>query len=319
MYIPPPRCVLPATDKSEERSEQYGDDKHKKLSQHGYKSEKPSGQRGDKKHQRLSQHCDKSEKRSEQHGGDKHEKLSQHGDESERPSEQHIDDNGSDMASIPARPEPRVPTSKVLRLLLGLLKRSPAGVIKDVGVQLMLLAAGIEVAKACPPSSTSVGISRRSNSRAELEQPSTVDKPRRSNDRAQHLKKRKQRDKRGTLNSQAEATAVLTLARQAAERRAKSLAKPGGNNTQSETAAAVKRKKNMKRFCKLRTTVKVEDGLQDWAAKRGQNISAFAKLLGLFGEIKPEDAKLVLDRVVRIPAGDAAKVRIASSTSSLKL
>ena len=241
--------------------------------------------------------------------------LSQHGDnKSERLSEQGGGDNdGDDMVRIPPRPQPRVPTAKVLRLLLGVLKRNPAGVIKDVGVQLMLLASGIEVAKSCPPPSSSVGIPRRSNGGADIKQHSSnVDKLRLSNGRSTHLEKRKQRDKCGELERQSEATAILTLARRAAERRAESLAKKigGGNNMQGEetTAAAAERKKTMKRFCKLRTTAKVEDALQDWAAKRGRNVSGFVKLLGLFGEIKPGDAKLVLDRVVRIPAGEAAKV-----------
>ena len=81
-----------------------------------------------------------------------------------------------------------------------------------------------------------------------------------------------------------------------------------GDGTQNGASEATPRTKKKKKCCKLRKSVKVEDGLQDWAAKRGHNISEFVRLLGLFRGIDPADAKLVLDRVGRIPVGDAAKV-----------
>lgn len=172
-------------------------------------------------------------------------------------------------------------------MLLGLLKRSPAGVVKDVGVQLMLFASCIEVVKVCP---------------------SNLDNDRGSNGPAA-LELRKQRDKRDKLERQAEATGILTLVREAESSRASSTTATGGC-TRNGTAITTTRKKKKKKCCKLRKSVKVEDGLQDWAAKRGRNVSGFVRLLGLFGGIEPADAKLVLDRVVRIPAGDAAKVGI---------
>lgn len=172
-------------------------------------------------------------------------------------------------------------------MLLSLLKRNPAGVVKDVGVQLMLFASSIEVTKACPP-------------------PPTLDKCRGRN-RGTELERRKQRDERGELERQAEATCILTLARRVERSRAGSTAETGGG-TQNGGSAAISKTKKKKKCYKLRKSVKVEDGLQDWAAKRGHNISEFMRLLGLFRGIEPADAKLVLDRVVRIPAGDAAKV-----------
>ena len=51
-------------------------------------------------------------------------------------------------------------------MLLGLLKRSPAGVVKDVGVQLMLFASCIEVVKVCP---SNLDNDRGSNGPAALE------------------------------------------------------------------------------------------------------------------------------------------------------
>lgn len=179
-----------------------------------------------------------------------------------------------------------MPTDRVFRMLLSLLKRNPAGIVKDVGVQLMLFASSIEVTKVCPPA-PALDQSRGSNRGTELE-------------------RRKQRDQRGELERQAEATCILTLARRAERSRAISMAETGGdtlNGTNATPTANTKKKR-----CKLRKTIKVEDGLQDWAAKSGHNISEFVRLLGLFRGIEPADAKLVRDRVVRIPAGAAAKV-----------
>eukprot|EP00903_Cladosiphon_okamuranus_P014215 g13207.t1 len=163
-----------------------------------------------------------------------------------------------------------VPTPHSLRMFLGVLKHNPAGVIREVGVLLMLHVASIEVAVAAgaaaaeKPSALLSSVDGRARSRPGRKgfQPQT--KQRRD---SAHLERRAQ-----------EAAAVLALALSAEKRRA------GHSEARGATVARLT-KNNKTRFQhQLRQPVKVEDRLQAWAATRGREVTALKELLVLSGE-----------------------------------
>lgn len=198
---------------------------------------------------------------------------------------------------LPAPVSVSVPTTRSLRMLLGVLKHNPAGAIREVGVLLMLYVSSIEVATAAgaaaavdTPSAPPLSDGCTSGGKAGRRfQPRT--KELRKSD---HLKRRNE-----------EAAAVLALATE--DRRVGSL-KPGSVTTPRLT------KRNKTRFQhQLRQLTKVEDRLQGWAATRGREVSGLQELLSLSAggglSASPVDVRLVRDRAKRITVERVEKVR----------
>lgn len=192
-----------------------------------------------------------------------------------------------------------VPTIRSLRMFLGVLKHNPAGVIREVGVLLMLLVASIEVAIAAGAAAdagaplaalSSDGCNSGGRGGRGL-QPRT-----------------KQRRESARLSRRIEEAAeMLALAISAEKRRISGWA-AGGVATPRLT------KQNKTRFPhQLRQLAKVEDRLQAWATTRGREVSGLKGILALSvgGGLGASSAgvRLVRDRVNRIPAGQVEKVR----------
>ncbi|CAM9777220.1 unnamed protein product, partial [Ectocarpus fasciculatus] len=209
----------------------------------------------------------------------------------------------------PAPPRVRVPvpTSRCLRMLLGVLKHNPAGVVQEVGVLLMLHAASIEVAN--PTATTADAAAGHAD-----ETPSALvtakGGARAGAGRARHQARVKQREESAKLKRRVdEAAAVLAVALAAVKTSGMRAARGAG------VAATAKKKGGHKtRFRhQLRQPPHVEDGLQAWAATRGREVFGLRELLGLSAgeppivQPAPSHAQLVRDRVARISAGKVEK------------
>lgn len=199
------------------------------------------------------------------------------------------------MAAPVLLPVP-VPATRSLRMLLGVLKHNPVGVIREVGVLLMLHVSSTEVAIAAgaaaggTPSALPSSDRRSGGAGGRELQPRT----------------KKRRESARVKRRTEEAAAVLALALAAEKRKVGGLAAGG--------VAAPRLIKSKTRFQhQLRQPAKVEDRLQAWAATRGREVAGLKELLALSagGESGASSAgsRLVRDRVNRIPAGQVRKVR----------
>lgn len=215
--------------------------------------------------------------------------------------------------TAPVVPTAPVPTTRCLRMLLGVLKHNPAGAIREVGVLLMLHASSIEVAKA----STAPVVSSAASSSSSAQIPSGVlsgksDSGGRGGKGCQPRTKQRQESAR-LMRRTEEAEAVLTLAL-ATDKTRNGGSLPSGGPTAVPRPTTTSNKTRFQH--QLRQPAKVEDRLQAWAATRGREVSGLRELLGLStgaGELsvrpRPADVQLVLDRVSRISAGSVRKVR----------
>lgn len=192
-----------------------------------------------------------------------------------------------------------VPTTRSLRMFLGVLKHNPSGVIREVGVLLMLHASSTEVAIAAgtiaaeAPSALLSNKACNSSVGGRRRRPHPQSKQRRE---SAHLERRAQ-----------EAAALLALALSTEQRRV-------GYPATGVVTAARSTKRNKTRFQhQLRQPAKVEDRLQAWAATRGREVSALRQLLaqpaGAELGASSAGARLVRDRAGRIPVGQVRKVR----------
>lgn len=186
-----------------------------------------------------------------------------------------------------------VPTARSLRMFLSVLKHNPAGVVREVGVLLMLHVASTEVAIAAesPPALVSKGGSTAGGRTRRGLHPQT--KQRRD---SAHLKRRSQ-----------EAAAVLALALSAEKRR------NGRLGAGTATAARLIKSTKTRFRHQLRQPAKVEDRLQAWAATRGREVTALKELLTISAagnmDASSAGAQLVRDRAGRIAVGEVGKVR----------
>eukprot|EP00752_Nemacystus_decipiens_P010831 g9630.t1 len=207
------------------------------------------------------------------------------------------------LQPLPA-PAP-VPTIHSLRMFLGVLKHNPVGLIREVGVLLMLHVLSTEVAVAAraaaaaaaaePPSAVLSNDGRDAGGREGRRLPRRTEIRRES----AHQKRRAE-----------EAVAVLALALSAEKgtigRSAAAAAAAAGG------ATAARATKHRTRFRhQLRQPAKVEDKLQAWAATRGRELATLKAILELSvgGQLVAGSAgaRLVRDRARRINVGQATK------------
>lgn len=214
------------------------------------------------------------------------------------------------LPPAPPRARVSVPTSRCLRMLLGVLKHNPAGVVQEVGVLLMLHAASIEVAK--PTAAAADAAAGHAD-----ETPTAALVPAKSGigagkGRTRHQARVKQREEDAKLKRRVDqAAAVLAVALAAVKTSGMRAARGAG------VAATPKKKGGHKTRVRhqLRQPPNVEDGLQAWAATRGREVFGLRELLGLSAgeppivQPAPSHAQLVRDRVARISAGKVEKVR----------
>lgn len=198
----------------------------------------------------------------------------------------------------PERVSVPVPTTRCLRMFLGVLKHNPVGVIREVGVLLMLLVSSIEVAiGACAATDKTPSVPPSSDEH---------DSSGRGGRGLQPRPKQRREDAHLARRSK-EAAEVLALAL-AAEKRMVSGWVAGG------VAAPRLTKKNKTRFPhQLRQFAKVEDRLQAWAATRGREVSGLKGVLILSSGAelgaRSVGAQLVRDRVACVPVRQVEKVR----------
>lgn len=158
--------------------------------------------------------------------------------------------------------------------------------MKNVGVLLMLLVSGIEMAASMDRSAAEGGRGGKGDV----------------------ARSRGKREERAQVERRREAAGVLALARRSTSKKA------GFNLHCGETAdgadkgcgvpAVVKKKR-----VNLRKRAKVEDGLRAWATRHTRQVPRLRALLGFTDNVGPDDALVVRERVVRIPVADAANVR----------
>lgn len=158
-----------------------------------------------------------------------------------------------------------------------MLKHSPADIIKEVGVLLMFLASGIELAKGLMAPSAGDG-----GGKVEPQQ-------------------RGLRQKRVPPEARTEAGSFLALAR-------------GTITSNSGKRSGEPARSKTKTPRRLRPTARAEDRLHSWAATRGRDVSGLKMLLGFSTDIGQEDAKFVQNRIVQIPSGKATQVRTDALT-----
>lgn len=178
-----------------------------------------------------------------------------------------------------------VPTIHTLQGLLGVLKHTRGGVVKDVGVLLMLLASAIEVTKVSSPEIADCGghAGRGSNVRGQMQSGN-------------------QQKEQAQLKRRTEAAAMLALARLTTIGN-KQLSDGKSCHNGGKVAGRTKKKLHQ-----LRERPRVEDELQEWAAKHWRDVPELKTLLGHYRGVPLANARLVRDRVVLIPEGCAGKV-----------
>lgn len=198
-----------------------------------------------------------------------------------------------------------VPATRSLRMFLGVLKHKPAGVIREVGVLLMLHVSSTEVAIASGAAAPAVAAAAAETPSAQLSQIGCAGGGR--GGRGIQPQTKQHRESADFERRAQEAAAVLALALSTEKRRV-------GCSAAGGATAPRLAKNNKTRFQhQLRQPAKVEDRLQAWAATRGREVAALKELLALsaLGELRASSAgaRLVRDRAGRIPVGQVEKVR----------
>ncbi len=209
-------------------------------------------------------------------------------------------------ATTAAAPMP-VPTTRSLRMLLGVLKHNPAGVVREVGVLLMLYVSSLEAAaktggaiasgvtpSALPSSGGGSGPAVRGGKRL----------PPRT----------KQLEETAQVKRRSEEAAVVLALALAADKEGKKEKTIGGSAAAGAIHAPRAAKRNTTRFRhRLRQPQKVEARLQAWAATRGREVAGLRQLLAQSTRDGPVSssagARLVRERAERISARKVAKVR----------
>lgn len=234
---------------------------------------------------------------------------------------------------VPAAP---VPTTRSLRMLLGVLKHNPAGAIREVGVLLMLHASSIEVVKAsatlpvvsAAASSSPSSTPSCSSSSAQIPSGVLSGKSGGGGGRGgkgwcqpRTTKKREESARLKRRTEEAEAVLTLALATEKKTTDDGTRLAPGGATAAPPTTTTTNNKTRFQH--QLRQPAKVEDRLQAWAATRGREVAGLRELLGLSttgGGLsvrpRPADIQLVLNRVSRISAGSVRKVHRCRGYSS---
>eukprot|EP00904_Undaria_pinnatifida_P003814 jgi/Undpi1/13433/HiC_scaffold_8.g03092.m1 len=218
------------------------------------------------------------------------------------------DGDGEDTICIlptPLPPLPQVPVDATLRMLLGVLKTRPVAIVQDVGVLLMVLASAIEVTRGCAPLSVvdaEAGRGGRADGGTTLQR--RVPQPRQQRGAPSS---RQKREEQAQVERWEEATAVLTLAHQANRAKKQIAAGKSGRAGRAgragkAAAAAATAVKTTRSHRALRKTDDVGDGLKAWALKCSRNVPALRALLGRSREVRPSDADMVRECVVRIPS-----------------
>lgn len=209
-------------------------------------------------------------------------------------------ETGADSTPFPAAAMATpvlLPSTRSLRMFLGVLKHNPVGVIRDVGVLLMLFVSSTEAAAAAGAAATpSAPLPGDGCNRGRTDSRGFQPRTNQSRESA-HQKRRSE-----------EAAAVLALALATEKRRVEWLAAGGG-----VTASGLAKRNKLRFQHQLRQPAKMEDRLQTWAATRGCEVSALQKILALSagGAVGAGSAgaRLVRDRASRIPMKQVGKVR----------
>lgn len=186
----------------------------------------------------------------------------------------------------PLCPLPIVPTISSLQVLLGELKHYPTGLVKNVGVLLMLLTSAIEVAI------DSIGQVPMSSSNGD-------------GGDGGDLQSVKNRGYLGQLEGQAEVSEMLVLVRRT--RGAQAMVSgdgSGGGHCMRKPPAVPAKDVRLRR----RKTAKVGKKVRAWAKKYNGNESGMRILLGRAGIISPADARFVLDLADVLPVDNVSQV-----------
>lgn len=205
-----------------------------------------------------------------------------------------------------AAPMP-VPTTRSLRMLLGVLKHNPAGVVREVGVLLMLYVSSVEAAV------------KTDGTIASAETPPAPPSSRGDSGPAVRGGKRlpprtKQLGETAQLKRRSEEAATVLALALAAEQEEKKAKTIGSSAAAGVVPAPRLAKRNTTRFRhQLRQPEKVEDRLQAWAATRGREVAGVRQLLAQSTRAGPlaswAGARLVRERVERTSRRKVSKVR----------
>ena len=234
---------------------------------------------------------------------------------------------GADGGSTPVRaatvaavtavaPSVPVPTTRSLRMLLGVLKHNPAGTVQEVGVLLMLYVSFVEMAKKKTEDAAATAAETPAALPSNKGGGKGVKAGKRSPPRT------KQREECAQIKRRSEEAATVLALALAAEKQQQQQQKKNGSVAAAGVAvpahsgSAAKKGSTTRFRHQLRQPAKIEDRLQPWAATRGREVAGVRRLLALSTRgglaASSAGARLVRDRAERISARKATKVRCSS-------